>query len=112
VSKHNPGVVLFHCDIQLVFEELETRRNASSTECFPTDGPTLAPQTCKDHANTAQQNIERFIVMHTATLSTTSFYSWVAWVSSLGARTFHWCLLLQAEYFLKGLAETAQLYVR
>lgn len=73
VLKHNPGVVLFQCDTQLVFEQLETKKTAPSGIYIPINGPTLAPQPCKDSANTAGQNIEQLIVLYTITLPITSF---------------------------------------
>lgn len=97
VLKHSPGVFLFRGDPQLVFEQLETRRNALSAICFPIDGPTFAPQPCKDNANTAQQNMEQLIALYTVTLPITSFDSQLGWVLTWGATTFHWDLLLQVE---------------
>lgn len=57
VSKHNPGVILFHCDTQLVFEQLKTRRNDPRAFCFPIDSPILPPQPYKDSANTVKHNM-------------------------------------------------------
>lgn len=111
MSKHNPGVPLFQFDTQLVCEQLETRRNSPSAIRFPIDGPTRAPQACKDSDNTARQNKEQLIVLYTAASPITYFDSEFGWVLTLGATTFYWDLLLQVEYFLKGLAETAQLYM-
>lgn len=94
-------VRFLHCSLILVFEQLETRRNALSTISFPTDGPALAPQPCKGSANSAQQNIEQPILLCTVMLPNTSLDSYLSWMLTLGATTFHWDCLLQTEYFLE-----------